>query len=279
LDFKKVRNDTKEKAKISNGKKRDVNSLSKITLNKNTIFKQKKKKKIQSIFKINYIDKELNYLSYNEALKFDKREFKDLYLSYLKAKHPLIFSFCPQKDYNFLLVKIDLFFLFFCIYYFINALFFNETVIHKIYEEEGIYNISFLLPKILFSFIISHFICSLIKYFSLSERNLFEIKINVASKQILDIVKKQKNIMTIKYIIFYLANSSFLIFLWYYISSFNAVYQNTQTFVIKNSLISFSFSLIYPFFIVLLISLCRKFSLENKNNECLYIISQFLVHI
>ena len=280
-NFQKSKNEMKAISRISISNYRDVNaySLSKINLEKNQIFKHKKKKRRQSIIKINCDDKELNFLSYKEALKLDKRKFKDFYLSFLKARHPLIFSFYPQKDYNFFLVKINLFFLFFCIYYFINALFFNEKVIHKIYEEECIYNISNLLPQILSSFIISHFICSLIKYFSLSERNLLEIKINVISKQIFDIVKKQKNRMIAKYIIFYIAGSFFLMFLWYYISSFNAVYQNTQIFVIKNSLISFSFSLIYPFIIVLLISFCRKFSLQNNKNKCLYIMSQFLGYI
>jgi hypothetical protein len=282
-NFQKSRNDMKERSRISKSNYRDINayshSHSKISIENNQIFKHKKKKKRQSIIKINCDDKELNFLSYKEALKFDKREFKNFYLSFLKAKHPLIFSFYPQKDYNFFLVKINLFFLFFCIYYFINALFFNEKVIHKIYEQGGIYNISYLLPQILYSFIISHFICSLIKYFSLSERNLLEIKINVVSKQIFFIVKKQKNIMIAKYFIFYIIGSLFLLFLWYYISSFNAVYQNTQIFVIKNCLISFSFSLIYPFIIVLLISFCRKFSLQKNKNKCLYIMSQFLVHI
>ena len=282
-NFKKVRNNLKKKTKNQSINSRDINlcSYSKISLNKGSsvIIFRKNKKKRSSIHKINYIDKDLNYLSYRDAIGNDKREFVQFYFSFLKAKHPLIFSFYPHKDYNLLVVKLDLFFLFFIIYYFINALFFNEEAIHKIYEDEGIYNIGYFLPKILFSFIISHFICSLIKYFSLSERNLCEIKINVTSRIISDIVKKEKNKLMIKYIIFYVLSFLFLMFLWYYLSSFNAVYKNTQIYVIKNSLISFSISFVYPFFIIIFISYFRRISLQNNDKECLYQMSQFLSYL
>ena len=125
---------------------------------------------------INYNDYELNFLPYNYALIYDKRTFFEQYFSLFKVKHLFIFSFCPQKDYNLLIIKIDIFFLSLIIYYFINALFFNESTIHKIYKEKGVYNFDYQIPQILYSFIISHFLCNLIKYLSLSGRNISEIK-------------------------------------------------------------------------------------------------------
>ena len=61
--------------------------------------------------------------------------------------------------------------------YFMNALFFSETTIHKIYKDGGVYNFIYLIPNILYSFFISHFIITIIKFISLSDRNISEIKL------------------------------------------------------------------------------------------------------
>ena len=70
-----------------------------------------------------------------------------------------------------------MFFLSFSIYYFVNAIFFDEKIIHKIYEDEGIYNFIYLIPFVSYSFLISHIIYIIIKYFSLSVRNINQIKV------------------------------------------------------------------------------------------------------
>ena len=45
-------------------------------------------------------DYELNNLSYEMALKYDKREFCDYYSSLIRTKQIVFFSFCDFKDYN-----------------------------------------------------------------------------------------------------------------------------------------------------------------------------------
>ena len=62
-----------------------------------------------------YNDDELNNLQYKEALKKDKRGYWQYYISLLKTKHPLLFTFFTNNDYNSKIVKIDLFFLGFTI--------------------------------------------------------------------------------------------------------------------------------------------------------------------
>ena len=102
-----------------------------------------KKKKVYKDFN----DYELNSFSYIKALKYDKRTFLEYYISLLKVKHPILFSFCPIKDYNTMIVKLSMFILSFAIYYGMNSLFFNEVIVHKIYEEGGGYNFKlFLIP-------------------------------------------------------------------------------------------------------------------------------------
>ena len=73
-----------------------------------------------------YNDFEKNDLTYELTLKYDKRTFCEYYLSLLRTKHILIFSFYYKKDYNSRIIKIDLFFTSFAIYYTVNAFFFND---------------------------------------------------------------------------------------------------------------------------------------------------------
>ena len=103
-------------------------------------------------------------MDYEDAIKYDKRSFCEYYISLLKRKHPLLFGFCPFKDYNSIIIKSCIFFLSFGIYYAINFVFFNENMIHKIYEDGGKYNIFYFLPTLSISFAISHVLTIIIKF-------------------------------------------------------------------------------------------------------------------
>ena len=225
--------------------------------------------------KITYSDYELNTMNFKDALIFDKRKFKHYYMSLLKTKHPILFSFYPIKDYNLKVIKIDLFFLSFSIYYFINYLFFNEKVIHNIYVNGGFY-IIYLIPFTFYAFIISNILIIFIKFFSLSERDIYKIKYISINKPN-NIVYKIKRCIMIKYIFFYIFGLLFLFLFWYILSSFGAVYHNTQVYLIKNTLISFSFSLIYPFIINLIPGILRIYSLKSKR-EFIYKINHVIQH-
>ena len=231
---------------------------------------------LKSINILFYNDFELNSMDYSEALNIDKRTFLQYYLSLLKTKHPLIFPFCQKKDYNVFIIKICLFFLFLTIYYAFNTIFFDYTAIHKIYIDKGDYNFSFFFPQIIISFIIAYHINILIKYYSLSESNLLEIKKAKTLELAKEIKPKIERCIIIKNICYFSISIAFLIFFWYYLSSFCAVYQNSQIYLFENTLLSFSFGLLYPFIINLVPGALRIFSLGSKNRECIYKISKGL---
>ena len=102
-----------------------------------------------------YNDDEINSLSYKLALKHDKRSYCQYYISLLRIKHNFLFSFYYNKDYNSKIIKIDLFFIGFSIYYTVNALFYTDDTMHNIYESKGSFNIEYQLPKIVYSSLIS----------------------------------------------------------------------------------------------------------------------------
>ena len=188
----------------------------------------------------------------------------------MKLKHPLIFSFFPMKDYNTMIIKIDIFLISFAVCYAMNALFFNESTIHHIYEDKGEYKLPYFFPKIVLAFILSHIVVVILKYFFLSERDILVIKYKETRTQASEQVDKVKRCLIIKYIIFYVAGALFLILFWYYLSSFCAVYQNSQIFLIINTFISFAISLFYPFIINLIPVVIRSFSLSSQNRQWIY---------
>ena len=101
---------------------------------------------------------EINSFEYEEAYKSDKRNYFQYYISLIKFNHPLIFSFGCYNDYNSSIIKIFLFFFSFSSDLTINALFFNDDTMHKIYNDKGKYDLLFQIPQILYSTLISKLI-------------------------------------------------------------------------------------------------------------------------
>ena len=282
--IKKSKNNKKKKKSKKGKKKRNSNSQIKQLTNNNSKLSVlpsnndiiDNNKSHNENLDLTYNNYELNNLSYENSLKYDKRTYFQVYISLIVLKHPIIFSFYPRKDYNSMIIKIDIFLLSVSLYYFVNALFFDENAIHKIYEDEGIYNFIYLIPFILYSFIIAHTLTIIIKYFFLSERNIYEIKNAEKIEIVNEKAYKAKKCLIYKYIIFFVAGTLFLLFFWYYLSSFGAVYKNTQIYLMKNVLISLGFSILYPFIINFVPAALRIYSLKKNNRNILYKINRII---
>ena len=213
-------------------------------------------------------DSELNYLSYKLALVQDKRNFCQYYFSLLKIKHDIVFSFYTSNDYNIKIIKIDLFF-------------FNDDTMHKIYQDEGSFNFIYQLPQILYSTLISNFISIFIKMLSLTQDDILNFKINKRMNNLnskrFSLIKKLK----IKFLLYFIFSSLFLLFFWYYLSMFCAIYVNTQIHLIKDTLLSFILSLIYPLIFYFIPTLFRIIALSNPRSKriFLYKVSQFIENL
>ena len=252
--------------------KTQSNENSKKIIRKNN--KQQIIKKSKAIME--YDDEEKNSLSYKLALKFDKRSYCEYYISLLKTKHVFIFAFFHSKDYNVRIIKIDLFFLNFSIYFTVNALFFNDNTMHKIYEDKGSFNFIYQLPQIAYSSLISSVLNVLLKLLALSEPNIINLKKNKEKNNLNVRVKELNDKLNMKFISYFIISSIFLLFFWYYLSMFGAIYRHTQYHLIKDTLISFGLSLFYPFLIYLVPGFFRIPALSNPNNkrEYLYTLCQ-----
>ena len=224
-------------------------------------------------------DYELNWLSYNEALRFDKRENCDYYGSLIRSKQLFIFTFCSFNDYNSGIIKKFMLFLSFALHYTTNALFFDDANLHQIYEDEGKYNISYQLPKIISSAVISTAVLRLmLQFLVLTDRDILYVKNQPTRDQAYNMKDERLKYMKIKFTIFFILNFILLGLFWFYLTCFNAVFKNTQIYLIENTFISFGFSLFYPFIINIFPTIFRMCSLHsaNKNLACAYKVSQII---
>jgi len=237
------------------------------------------KNKIQKIIVLN--DIEVNYLNYQKALILDKRTYFQYYCSLLKTKHLFLFTFFLSNDYNLAFIKISLFLLSFSLYFTINGFFFTDETMHKINEDKGAFNIIFQIPQILYSTAISAVINLILKRLSLSETQILTIKEEKNIKRAKILGNKIISCLQIKFIIFFIISFLFSFFFWYFISCFCAVYKNTQNILIKNTLISFGLSMIYPFGLNLLPGIFRIPALRapKKDKKCLFKISNLIAMI
>ena len=217
----------------------------------------------------------MNSLNYKEAIIIDKRTYFQYYLSLLKRKHIIIFTFYTSNDYNSREIKICLFLFSFALYLTVNALFFNDSTMHKIYEDNGTFNFIYQLPQIVYSTLISSIINMIATFLSLSEKNILELKTKYSTSETKqDVINK----LIIKFILFFVLIYILLILFWYYLACFCAVYINTQIHLLKDTLISFGLYLLYPFGLCLVPGIIRIPSLAAKKSdkECLYNFSKML---
>ena len=259
--------------------KKEISSNLNINLNNNNLDNNKNKN--NSFFDFN--DTELNSLSYDDALNHDQRTYIQYYISLLKHNHLLIFSFYSNNDYNSRIIKMFLFFFCFASNLIINALFFSDATMHKIYSDKGDYDFIYNIPQIIYSLFISVLINSIIKFLSLSEKKVLKLKEEKRniSEDLDKKIEKLFKVLKIKFTLFFIITFIVLIIYWFYITCFCAIYKNTQIYLIKDTVSSFLTSFVSPFGLFLLPGIFRKCALKavKKDKKLLYKFSQLLENL
>jgi hypothetical protein len=226
-----------------------------------------------------YSNMELNEMEYLEAIDNDKRSFCQMYWSILSREHLIIFTFFIRNDYNILSIKLSRFFFFVCTDMAMNVFFFTDESMHKIYKSYGKWDILQNIPQIIYSILVSQAIQVFICYLTLTDKHFYIIKqLKFKGDNNINPIFKILKCIKIKLIIFYVI--TFILFLayWYIITSFCAVYKNTQIIFIKDSLTSFLGGILYPFVLYIFPALLRLISLKatKRNLSCLYKFSDFI---
>ena len=269
-------NFTRPRSENAGKKRRNLNNAKKIFNNKvkgenSKKSKKKKEKKKQE----SYNDIEMNSLYYEDALKIDKRTYCQYYISLLKTKHNLIFTFFYNKDYNSKIIKIYIFFFTFTINYVVSTMFYSDTTMHRIYIDDGSFDFTYQLPQMFYSLTITIVLGALLNNLGLYENNIINYKKLENRKN-----KTNKLLFTIKLKIslFFVVTYILLISFWIYLGCFCAVYGNTQIHLLIDVSSSFCISFIVKIFLYLLPGIFRIPSLKNRKNKrpILFKISKIL---
>lgn len=236
-----------------------------------------KDKTVKPIEEKIYSNNVLDNMNLQEAMEKDKRSFFELYKLRILNIHPLLFACCshPNKTVRYVTIGVLLFG--FETDLALNALFYNDEYISKSYHKGGIYDLKDEIPKSFYSslsnLILGIFCSILAKSFpDEDELNLSAVKTKVEREKIKQQISD--HIRKLHYI-FFLISFLFIIFYWYYVSAFCAVYQNSQVGWLIDSIVSFGLSMILPFFIALICVCSRLLSLNIGNEKLLY-FSKFL---
>ena len=287
-DNKKSKKKSKTLLKIINKKKKNSSySSKKYILEDSPIVKldnikekidvKTNENKTKIIYHNEYDDYQLNELEYLNAIKYDKRTLIQIYFATLKREHLLIFTFFNCNDYNLIYIKLSRFIFLIVGDMALNVFFFSDDSMHKLFLNYGKYDFLQQIPQIIYSTIFSQLIEVFLCFLSLTDKYIYQIKSYLKTdkkNEITNIIK----CIRVKLLIFFLFTFILLILYWYIITVFCGIYRNTQIVFIKDSLLSLSINMIYPFFIYFFTSILRICSLRSskKNLKCLYKLSEII---
>ena len=193
-------------------------------------------------------------------------------------KQLCIFTFYTYTDHNLKCVKIALFTLFLAFYFAFTALFFNDKIIREIYIYKGNTDAAVHVTNIILSSLCSIIMNYIIRFVSLSERDIMAItrEQNKENRRIKAEDTKVK--LKIKLIVVFILSGLLIGLCWYYVSAFCAVFKNSQGHYFINVLVSFIVCNIWPCVTSLIAPIFRINSIKKGNASCMYKFSQIIAY-
>ena len=195
-------------------------------------------------------DDYINFADYNEVKGKDKRSFLQTYWSYLKFKQSIIFTFS-----------------FVAFYMAFTALFFNDSIMRKLYIYKGNTNAAVHVPNIILSSLCSFIASIIVRFVCLGERDI----INIVKEKDKEKRQKLKDNALVKakvklYVLYGI--SAFIVGLcWYYVSAFCAVFKNSQGHYLINTLVSFIVCNLWPVLTSFICTIMRRKALEIQSSK------------
>ena len=234
-----------------------------------------KSKKIISN-RLSLLDDELQDMEFNEAIIYDKRSYFRMYWSFLVDSHIILGTFCTKNYLHLFVIKLSFLIFNFEINFFLNAFFYTDEYISDAYHNDGVLDFISGLPKSIYSFVATLITTNLLRMLSNSKSELQKvIKEKYNDKYYKFIInakiKKLRNKLIIYFILVFLLG----LFFSYYVSSFCAVYRNSQKYWFIGCFESFAIDSLVSFISCLFLSFIRYVGIKRKI-ACLYKTSNIL---
>ena len=229
----------------------------------------------------NEVDSEsYNDLPYTQALRLDKRNIFNIYISILKMKLEIISIIFYPEEFTHRSLTLSIF-LFNCLFsYFMNALLYSDEVVSQKYHNNGQLDLITSIFLSLVSNIISSIFIWIIKviciYNEYLQLMIKEIK-NKADFQL--IFQRLFKLVKIKTSFYYFFTSIISVCIIYYLYIFCEIYKKSQISLFINYIIGIFESLIFSFGISLIICALRfiglKCKIKNIYRTSVYINNKF----
>ena len=225
----------------------------------------------------------LDNYTYEEAIKYENRDFWRIYFICLLSKEKILNTFFFKSPLESRAIRITIFILYFSCELALNTLFyFNDKISDKYnYEGDSLY-LYILVNNIticIFSALITYFIIKPLNFLTNSNdkiellfreeekkmRKNKQYKVDTKRKKyIYDNILKVFKIMKIKIVCFSIIEMLIMTFFLYYITAFCEVYRDTQISLLYDSFISFILSIPIELLIAFIISLLYIIALKLK---------------
>ena len=219
--------------------------------------------------------KEINHIPYTQALRIDKRDCLQMFISILANEVKIISLFYYKNPYVHLSLSSSVYLFESLFDLTLNCFFFTDNYVSEKYRNGSLKIITSIMLSLIsniFSSIVTYLIIQLVEYTELLDM----IMNNVIKRSFyyLNIIKFRKYIK-IKLICFYIIETLFNLFMCYYLTIFCIVYNKTQGSILINYIIGIAESLIISIFISITTSFLRFISIKIKSKK-IYNTSKYI---
>ena len=266
---------TSDKDQGSNSTKCKSNKTSGIKFGSNDFYKKlkiipgHKKKEF-------FANSELNVLEYEHSFDCDTRSFSGIYASIIKEENNIIFSFsfCAD-DYNLSFAKFSFFLLQLILHLTVICLFFGDYTINNIYDKKNKFDVAYMIIPMLLTFGICLIINIPLRILVKSNNNVLDIKYENCTYE------HGKTIIRTKIFFYFFIGFIIMIFGFFLVSIFSAVYTNSQIKLIACAGYTLAGNFILQIIFCFLIAAFRICSLtgEKKSRKCLYNFTKVLTYL
>ena len=270
--FSKKKNDYKSKtARFSTCKRLELIDSSKNEFVLNHLKMEKPRKVTDN----EQIKENINFneLPYSQAIKKDKRNVFQIFMSVIIEKLELVNLIYGEHKIKILLIYqyvlsllIDLF---------LNCFLYTDEIVSNKYHNNGKLDFIVMLTISLLSNIINSIICNFLNLSKGVEERLDQIMEIKVEFSFLYAVNKFIKIIKIKAVLYFLVEIIIIVFSFYYIIIFCIIYKKSQISLLTNYLMSLLESLILTIIVCLFITVTRKIGI-NYFNKYIYNTSKYI---
>ena len=222
---------------------------------------------------------DLQNMSYEEAIIFDKRGYLKMYWGFLVDSQIILGTFCTDNHLDLFIIKLSFLSFNLQINLFLNAFFYTDKYISDAYHNNGVLDFISGLPKAIYSFIALLITTNLLRMLSSSKSELMNLIMKKRKyKNYVCLIRLKIKKLGIKLIIYFILVFIFSLFFFYYVSAFCAVYRNSQKYWFFGFLESFAIDSSVPFGFCLILAFLRYISVK-KRIKYFYLLADFISQI